>query len=893
VSQTTKAAGPEMITTVEGITEYRLDNGMKVLLFPDESKPKVTVAVTVFVGSRHEGYGEAGMAHLLEHMLFKGTPDHPQVPKVLQEHGAQFNGTTWLDRTNYYETMPASDENLEFAIRLEADRMMNSKVLAEDLSSEMTVVRNEFERGENEPSQILFQKMMSASYEWHNYGKSTIGNRADIERVPIEALRAFYRKYYQPDNAMIVVAGKFDPQKALESIQKHFGSIPRPERVLPATYTEEPAQDGERTVTLRRVGDVAHVGALYHIPSAGHPDYVPLDVLERILTAPSSGRLYKALVERQLASSVSGAAFALFDPGIMRFMAEVAPGNDPRDILSQMLDVIEAVGTSDITPEEVERAKTYWLKEWELLFSESGRIAIQLSEWQAQGDWRLLFIYRDRLEQVTVEDVVRVAKQYLRQNNRTAGLFIPTEQSQRVEVPPTPELASMIGDYSGREEVATGEAFDVSPLNIEDRTERYTLPGGVRVALLPKKTRGAGVDFRLTLRYGNEQNLQGLTTATDVLPLLMARGTKHLTRQQIQDRLDNLRARLSPVGGTGEATFVLQTKHEYLADALDVLRQILREPTLPPDEFEIIRTKQITTLEQDLTDPLALARTFVAQKISPYPPEDVRYVPSVPDSIDRWRNLSRDDVARLYEGFLGGAHGELAVVGDFDPEVIKPLLEQLLADWSAEQPYERIMRDGHIELTADRHAFETPDKPNATYIAGSVFPLSDADAAYPALVIGNFILGSSGLSSRLGDRVRQQEGLSYGVGSAINAQSLDPRTTFTIYAITNPANMGKVEAAVREEIDRLRKDGISAEELDAAKLGYLEEQKVNRTEDSRLAGLLTGSAHADRTMQYYADLQQQIGDLTIEDVNAAIRKYVDPHRIVVGVAGDFASVEKE
>jgi zinc protease len=890
VSETTKADGPEVITTVEGITEYRLDNGMKVLLFPDESKPKVTLALTVFVGSRHEGYGEAGMAHLLEHMLFKGTPDHPNVPKVLQEHGAQFNGTTWLDRTNYYETMPASDENLEFAIRLEADRMMNSKVLAEDLASEMTVVRNEFERGENEPSRILFQKMMTAAYEWHNYGNSTIGNRADIERVPIEALRTFYRKYYQPDNAMVVVAGKFDPAKALEYIEKYFGSIPRPERTLPSTYTEEPAQDGERTVTLRRVGDVAQVGALYHIPSAGHPDYVPLDVLERILTAPSSGRLYKALVERQLASSVSGAAFALYDPGIMRFMAEVAPGNDPRDVLSQLLDIVESSGDTEISPEEVERAKTYWLKEWELLFSESNRIAIQLSEWQAQGDWRLLFLYRDRLEEVTVEDVARVAKNYLRQNNRTAGLFIPTEQPERVEVPPTPELASMIGDYTGREAVATGEAFDVSPQNIEERTERYELPGGLKVTLLPKKTRGGSVNFRLVLRYGDEHNLQGLTTAVDVLPLLMARGTKNLTRQQIQDRLDNLRTRLAPNGSTGEANFVLQTKNEYLADALDVLRQILREPTLPQDEFEIIRTKQITSLEQNLTDPTALARTFVVQKISPYPPEDVRYVPSVPESIERWKNLSRDEVAQLYTEYLGGTEGELAIVGDFDPDLIKPILERIFSDWDAEESYEHISRDGDIDLAAEREAIETPDKPNAMYLAASVFPLSDADPAYPALLIGNHILGSSGLSSRLGDRVRQQEGLSYGVGSGMTAQSLDPRTTLTIYAITNPANMGKVETAIREEIERLRKEGITAEELDAAKQGFLEEQKVVRAEDSRLAEILTGTAHTGRTMQYYADLQQQIGDLTIEDVNAAVRKYIDPQRIVVGVAGDFASV---
>ena len=218
--------------TVEGITQYELDNGLQILLYPDESRPTVTVNLTVFVGSRHEGYGETGMAHLLEHMVFKGTPTHPNIPKLLTEKGASFNGTTWFDRTNYYETMPASDENLEAAIHLEADRMINSYIKGEDLESEMTVVRNEFERGENSPTRILMQKMNAAAFDWHNYGKSTIGNRSDIERVPLPNLRAFYRKYYQPDNALLIVAGQFDEEKALGYIAKHFGAIEKPTRKM-------------------------------------------------------------------------------------------------------------------------------------------------------------------------------------------------------------------------------------------------------------------------------------------------------------------------------------------------------------------------------------------------------------------------------------------------------------------------------------------------------------------------------------------------------------------------------------------------------------------------------------------------------------------------------------
>ncbi|MCH7812944.1 MAG: insulinase family protein, partial [Planctomycetes bacterium] len=320
---------PQPVASVEGITAYLLDNGLEVLLFPDPSKPTVTVNVTYKVGSRHEGRGEAGMAHLLEHMVFKGTPTHPNIWGALDDHGARFNGTTWVDRTNYYETLPASDGNLEFALRLEADRMVNSTISGEDLAKEMTVVRNEFEMGENNPVGVLSERMLSAAYLWHNYGKSTIGNRSDIERVRVENLRRFYRRYYQPDNATLVVAGKFDIAKTLALIVETFGAIPKPTRVLDQTHTEEPAQDGPRLVTLKRVGEVAAAGLVYHIPAGPDPDFAAVQILSGVLTDQPSGRLYKALVESGLATSVSGSPYRWAEPGVPDIMAQGSPGPDP------------------------------------------------------------------------------------------------------------------------------------------------------------------------------------------------------------------------------------------------------------------------------------------------------------------------------------------------------------------------------------------------------------------------------------------------------------------------------------------------------------------------------------------------------------------------------------
>ena len=440
---------PKKLQSIEGIEEYRLQNGLQVLLFPDKSKPVVTVSMTVFVGSRHEGYGEAGMAHLLEHMLFKGTENHPAIPKLLKDRVRQFNGTTWYDRTNYYETLQSEGDNLEFALRLEADRLVNSRIRGEDLATEMSVVRSEFESGENDPSGVLLERMTSTAYQWHNYGKSTIGNRSDIERVPVNALRDFYRKYYRPDNVMLVVAGKFEPSNALALINQYFGVLESPKLGVDKTYTVEPPQDGERTTVVRRVADSQFVGAIYHVPAGSDPQYPAVRILSMVLADEPSGRLYKSLIETKKASSMQGGSFALHDPGILFFLAEVPKDKSLEEVRTSMLATLEELADDPVREQEVERAKTQILKSRELRAANPSSLAIELSEWAAQGDWRLYFLYRDRLEKVTAKDVQAVADKYLTRNNRTVGLFIPTEKAERITIPEATDFRAELADYEG------------------------------------------------------------------------------------------------------------------------------------------------------------------------------------------------------------------------------------------------------------------------------------------------------------------------------------------------------------------------------------------------------------------------------------------------------------
>jgi zinc protease len=894
---------PTKVTSVEGITEYRLANGLRVLLFPDSSSPKVTVNLTVFVGSRHEGYGETGMAHLLEHMVFKGTPDHPDIPGAMKERGAQFNGTTTYDRTNYFETLTATDENLEFAIRLEADRLLSSSIKAEDLATEFSVVRNEFEAGENSPEEILSQRMAAVAYEWHNYGKSTIGNRSDIERVPVASLRAFYKRFYQPDNAMLVVAGKYDEQKAIDYINKYFGSLPRPERKLPSTYTEEPPQDGQRLVTLRRVGDVGLVGLVYHIPSGAHPEYTAVQVLASILGSEPSGRLYKALVETKKASSVAVHPQGLHDPGMLEIMAQV--NTKVPATLEKVRDVIFAVEDevirSGVTQEEVDRARQRILKERELAAADPSRVGIMLSNWAAQGDWRLYFINRDRLEQVTPADVKEAAAKYLTASNRTVGYFIPSTKPERTEIPATPDIAELVDNYKGRAAQSQGEVFDASPLAIEARIQRPEPIEGIRLALLRKKTRGDAVSVHLNLHYGSAESLKGKVEAAGFVPGLMLRGTKHLTHQQIQDALDKNFAHLSSgMGGgggrirlgisgssLGSLSFSIQTKRANLPAVLEILRQILREPSLPDNEFEILKNENLANLEQDRSDPIRQAANHLQRLLSRYPATDVRYVPTVSEELDRVRGVTVEQVRSVYHDFLGASHGELAIVGDFEPSEALSTLSRAFDEWKNAQPFARTERPYQRNLAVARETIFTPDKANAMYLAGQILPMKDSDPDYPALLAGNFILGGGAISSRIADRLRQKGGLSYSAASVFSASPLDARASLLVLAIYNPLNRAKVVAGVDEELARILRDGVTADELKRAKDGYLKQMEVMRTSDNLLASSLAENLFVGRTMQFEADVEAKIKGLTVNDVNKVLRKHIDPKRLSVVTAGAF------
>lgn len=874
--------------TVEGITEYRLNNGLRVVLYPDASKPTATVNMTYLVGSRQENYGETGMAHLLEHLMFKGSKNYPNPTAEFTKRGFRMNGSTWLDRTNYFVSFTASDDNMRWALGWQADAMVNSFIAQKDLDTEMTVVRNEYEMGENQPISVMMKRMQSVMFDWQSYGRSTIGARSDIENVEIANLQAFYRMYYQPDNAVLTVSGKFDPQTVLGWIEEKFGGIAKPTRTLPHEWTVEPTADGEREFMIRRKGEQQLVAAGYRIPSALSRDYEPTAMAAEILSAAPTGRLYKSLVETGMATQVFGWPIAAQKPGFVMFGAMVKKGDDIEAVKTKLIEEIEsAFAKKGATQEEVEREKADQATMFERLLSDPEQFAVNLSDYIGLGDWRLFFADRETVKDVTPEQIDKAAARYFVRDNRVVGMFVPTEAAKRAVIDPAPSADEVLKHFQFSEKGAQAEAFDVSQANIDARTKIVDLKvngSTVKAALLPKKTLGGTVV--VSMRFKNGNNATSANSAISLLTVAMlSRGTKTMTRDQITDAFTKLKIDGSP--------FSFTTDREHAAEAVKLVGELFTTSTFPEKEFDTLKRQTIEGIRARSDEPQSKGRDVLTKHFNTYPKGDARYSETSEELIAELEGVRLSDVQRYWEDVFGTMQGFIAVVGDFDAgELVKALEADVVGQKSNKVAFERVVADFRPVGPA-RFVVDTPDKENAMLMARVDFSANMGDRDMPALVVADWILGgSTGLSNRIVTRLRQKEGLSYGAGSSIRVPNFGTRAVWSAGAIVAPQNLAQAEKSLRDELEKAFKGGITQAELDEAKRGIIESRAVNRAQDETLAYNWLNYLETDRTFAFSKATEEAIEKLTVEDVNAALRRFADPSKMTFVLAGDVAKAKQ-
>ncbi|UFH33846.1 insulinase family protein [Chryseobacterium sp. C-71] len=884
-----KAETPKFVSNTEGIKEYTLNNGMKVLLIPDGSQSNMIVNIVYNVGSKHEGYGEKGMAHLLEHMLFKSTKRLGDIKKQLSDKGGDANGTTWYDRTNYYEIFPSSDENLKWALDMEADRMINATILQTDLDKEFSVVRNEFEIGENNPGGVLMERIVSTAYLWHNYGNSTIGSKEDIERVKAPTLRKFYEKFYQPDNATLIVAGKFDEKQALNYVAQYFSVIPKPSRVLDQPYTVEPAQDGERFVELKRSGESKIVGALYHTAPYADKDYAALDALSEILTSDPSGYLYKAMIDSRKAASVYSYQPTVRDASFMYFGLEVPADKDVKAVQNDFRAELSKITAIKYTAQDVERAKAKILKQIENTKNNTINLAISLTEIVGAGNYKLSMLYRDNIEKLTLADVQRVSDKYFKDNNRTIGVFIPTKDEVRVKnlEYSDDQIAALTKDYKGKALEKEVAPFEASVKNLKANLTEGKLSNGMKYGVIKKEIKGGKVLGSFRFPVSNGKDLSGKSHIGSLMAQVLKTGTKSHTKEQIQDMLDQWKSNVN-FGFGGQTFYVnISTYKEHLPKVMGLVKEILTESNFPEAELAKTVNEYNTYLESSLNDPQSIAFTEIEKMTETYPKESIYYTSSTQEQIENNKKIKREDLIDFYNKILGSNNGVGSMIGDLDTKTASTLLDQTFGKWNSKSKYEYVKPELFAKKKLDKD-FITPDKENGAAVGKISFTMDTKSPDYPALLIANEMLGSGGfLTSRIPTRLREKEGISYGAGSYMSVPVSNDVASWGWYAFFNPTKKNDVDKALKEEVNKAVKDGFTEEEFKSNLNSWLTSRKTNLGTDGALMGLVNQQLQYGVPLEDYDALETKVKALKVNQVNDVLKKYISEDKMTSVFAGDF------
>jgi zinc protease len=502
----------------------------------------------------------------------------------------------------------------------------------------------------------------------------------------------------------------------------------------------------------------------------------------------------------------------------------------------------------------------------------------------------LLFLDRDRVRTASAEGANSAARRYFKPSNRTVGLFMPGEPD-RSEIPPRPDVTAMLQGYKGDEARAEGEAFDPTPANIDSRTSRVDLPGGVKLVMLPKETRGDAVNALVRLNYGDENSLKGPGRLAGITTQMLMRGTRAKSRQDIQDELARLQSQLNVGGAAGLASANMQSTRANLAEVLALAIEVLREPAFPDSELATLKQQTITGLEASRSEPQAIvSRAYARHWARNYSPDDPRYVATIDEDLAFISGVTTARLRDFHQNFFGASNAEVVVIGDFDPDEVRALIAQRLDGWRSPKPFSDVL-NLYANLAKDptRQDFNTPDKENAMFMGGMPIEMRDSHPDYPALLFGNYILGQ-GPASRLFGRIRGREGLSYGVGSNFNASPRSDGAMFTVQAIAAPQNAAKVEASFRDEVATVLRDGYTQEEFSAAKVSWAQGRQVGRTQDGGLANQLGLWTHVGRTMAFDAELEAKVAALTVEQVRDAMNRHLDVDKMTFMKGGDFEAV---
>lgn len=900
-SKRVQAAGVRFVRgPIDGISEYVLDNGLKVLLMPDSSTQAVTTMVVYRVGSRNEGPGETGSAHFFEHLMFKGSRKFNalkgnNLDELLKRIGARNNAYTWNDQTVYYEQL--AGEYLELALAIEADRMRNLRMTKADRDSEMTVVRNEMEQGENHPDSVLGKQIWATAFTEHPYHHDTIGSRTEVENVPMEKMRAFYNTYYWPNNATLIIAGAGEESEMLRLAVKHFGKIPASPHKIPQVYTVEPPQEGERRFEIRRAGNLHRLSIAWHIPNAYHADMAALDALTKVLgnSWARGSRLYKALVDTHIASLMWCNARDTRDPGLLEIDVNLNDGVDSAAAEAAVLSVIEKVKEELVGDEELARIKECERKEFRRALADATSFAFRLGSAEATSDWTMLRTRLAAFEALTAEQIRDVARKYLTKDNRTVGVFVPkaadelTTKEAPVATAKSVAVKAKKRSPQKRPEVvaATVARYLGKPQarkSLSQRIVSTVLPNGMRVNVLKEKPGCGVVSVGVAIKCGNYfEKDSGKQNLTDITASLVPMGSVGLSKEQIADEMKTLGMEygldfhIGPYIGETRA----QVVSEHLPRYLSLLNTVMRRPAFEQSEFDTVKQKWTADYKRQAEDPNSVAANILGNTL--FKEGDMFFQKNFAEELADLQSMTLDDVKAFHKSFWTPGNTIITIVGDIDSDAAVSHVQTAFGDWQgAAAPAIDVPQVALPEARTVVH--KMADKPGVAILLGYPADFKKTDDDYEAVKVAREILGGDTLTARLGKKLREEGGLTYGV----YVQTWDDSygaTPFFIGLNTNAANVDAAVKMAQEVFADFVANGITEDELKTQVDNLIGKHQLNLDGLWMLAYKISKCSALGVSLDSIDQYASKLRALTVADVNAAIKKHFHPDNFLTVVAG--------
>ncbi|MFD1383464.1 M16 family metallopeptidase [Rhodanobacter aciditrophus] len=879
-------ASPQFVKSLHNIDEYRLNNGLTILLAPDESKQIIHLDLVYLSGSLSDPEALPGLAHFHEHMMFKGTQKRTkeELLQGLQERGIQFNASTSYDRVRYTATLSSNYQSLDYLLELEAERMAMPNFTESDLASELEVVRQEIAQSENDASTILFKKMMEAAWGNKLYGRSVIGEYEALRSVTPEDMQAFHRHYYRPDNAVLVLTGGFEKHRVLESIARHFAAIERPKASIPVVEYV-PANEQGSTFEVHQ-GDYDILNISFELPPAKGERFASLALIGDLLAGEPHGRLYQSQVMEGMALTVYAAPMPFKWGGQFMMGAMPYPDQSRQTVQEDLLEQFTQLLTTPVSQQELERVQTNRQALIKAVFTEPASLSDMLAETVPFGDWEASMRLEEVIQNLTPEDLQRHYFSLFAGKQPIVGHLFPQQGGSSPALVMAPSQTELeVNDFEPEvDENTPVEPFDVAVLEtkaqeVERTIQRDQLHNGMKVALRPMPDSKDLVRGRMNLRFGTLESMEGTQAVRDITSMLLIRGTQDHTYQEVVDKLNRLESSLEMTSQGSRLVVDFASPAQNLDELLELIAEVLKEPAFPEREFEFIKRQQVQLWQRPITHPSELAVNallqYSQQDYSTYDPR--RNLPPS-DYLALLEPLTLEEVKNFYQSSYGAQYGEVALTGNFDPEHLKGTLNTLFGSWMSQSEYEPIV-SSHQELEPVRKVIKGGETAGY-YISRVNFPMSTQDSEYPAVQIMEDILGHNPLSSRLAHRIRQQEQLAYGVRSSLRVPYTGDQAYINVYGDFPIGQGGRYADTVKAEMDRLTRAGVSQRELDLAKNSLLSRRQKSIETEQGVVNLMARQLYYGTTTENWTRHNEKLVKVTLGDVKQAALKYLNSEQLV-------------